>query len=110
MTSRLAIPPVAVSVPIVLATLFCASQVRAATPEQVEAALQKAKAGLYAKMDKEKFWEDVPKRDEADKGGASIKGDGNKADPFYKSPVHGSLPLSSLRFGAKATARIVDLK
>jgi hypothetical protein len=40
------------------------SRALAATPEQVEAALQKAKDNLYSKMQKGQFWEETPAMDE----------------------------------------------
>lgn len=36
----------------------------AATPEQVDAALRKSKEYMYSKMDKVKYWEEVPVMDE----------------------------------------------
>ena len=45
----------------------------AATPEQVDAALKKSKGYMYSKMDKAKYWEEVPVMDEKE-GSHSVKG------------------------------------
>src|SRR5688572_28930572 len=45
----------------------------AATPDQVDAALKKARAHLYTKMDKARYWEETPAMDEK-AGNHDVKG------------------------------------
>jgi len=53
--------------------LIASHPAAAATPEQVDAALQKGKDHLYKKMDPKQFWEEVPMMDEKE-GSHSVKG------------------------------------
>ena len=71
--SRLTRAAAACMATLAVALLAPARAAAAATPEQVEAALQKAKAHLYEKMNKTHFWEEVPAMDEKE-GSHSVKG------------------------------------
>ena len=53
--------------------LACARPVTAATPAQVDAALARAKANLYSKMQPGQFWEETPAMDEK-AGNHDVKG------------------------------------